>query len=143
MQLEQSDVISFHDYEGPVEMKNRIVDLQKLGRPVLCTEYMARGNNSTFKGNLPVLKQFHVAAWNWGLVSGKSNTIYPWDSWVVHYTHEPTIWFHDVFHPDGTPFSIEEVRLICQLTGVSPIQQGALILKPVASRVPAMTSLSQ
>jgi len=117
LQLEQSDIITFHNYDGPVELRKRIEGLKKLGRPVLCTEYMARGNHSTFTDNLPVMKEFNVAAWSWGLVSGKSNTIYPWDSWEKHYTNEPAIWFHDVFRPDGTPFSLAEVNLIRTLTG--------------------------
>jgi hypothetical protein len=58
-----------------------------------------------------------VAAYNWGLVNGKSQTIYPWDSWVRHYTNEPTVWFHDIFRADGRPFSTDEVQLIRNLTG--------------------------
>lgn len=115
--LEQSDVISFHCYDAPPEMQDRIEGLKKLGRPILCTEYMARGNNSTFQGILPILKKYNVAAYNWGLVNGKSQTIYPWDSWVKRYTNEPTVWFHDIFRPDGTPFSTDEVQLIRDLSG--------------------------
>jgi hypothetical protein len=117
LQLEQSDIITFHNYDGPAELQKRIEGLKKLGRPVLCTEYMARGNHSTFADNLPVMKRYHVAAWSWGLVNGKSNTIYPWDSWRKPYTNEPAVWFHDVFHADGTPFSSEEANLIRNLTG--------------------------
>ena len=117
LQLEQSDIITFHNYDGPGELRKRIEGLQRLGRPVLCTEYMARGNHSTFADNLPVMKELDVAAWSWGLVSGKSNTIYPWNSWVRHYTNEPALWFHDIFRADGTPFSAAEVRLIRQLAG--------------------------
>lgn len=115
--LSESDVISFHNYDGPAEMKKRIIGLKMLGRPVLCTEYMARGNNSTFQGVLPILKENQVAAYNWGLVNGKSQTIYPWDSWKHHYVSEPTVWFHDIFRRDGTPFSEAEVRLIRNLIG--------------------------
>jgi len=130
LQLEQSDIITFHNYDGPDELRKRIEGLKKLGRPVLCTEYMARGNNSTFKGNLPVLKDFNVAAWSWGLVCGKSNTIYPWDSWVKAYTNEPTVWFHDIFRADGTPFSVSEAQLICTLTGhVKFIKSSAAVSK--------------
>jgi hypothetical protein len=117
LQFEQSDIITFHNYDRPDELRKRIEGLQKLGRPVLCTEYMARGNHSTFTDNLPVLKELNVGAWSWGLVSGKSNTIYPWDSWVKHYTNEPVVWFHDIFRPDGTPFSTAEVQSISHLCG--------------------------
>jgi Cellulase (glycosyl hydrolase family 5) len=117
LQLEESDIITFHNYDGPGELRHRIEGLKKLGRPVLCTEYMARGNHSTFADNLPVMKELNVAAWSWGLVSGKSNTIYPWDSWTKHYTNEPAVWFHDVFRADGTPFSATEASLIKNLSG--------------------------
>jgi Cellulase (glycosyl hydrolase family 5) len=116
IQLEESDVISFHNYDGPADLRKRIEGLKKLGRPVLCTEFMARGNHSTFKDNLPVLKEFNIAAWSWGLVSGKSNTIYPWDSWVKRYDAEPAVWFHDIFRADGTPFSTAEAQLIRNLS---------------------------
>jgi len=117
LQIEQSDVISFHNYDAPEVLQERIEGLEKLGRPVLCTEYMARGNHSTFRGSLPVLKKYHVPGCNWGLVNGKSNTIYPWDSWQKHYTNEPAVWFHDVFRRDGTPFSSAETDFIRELTG--------------------------
>jgi len=117
LQLECSDIITFHNYDEPGELRKQIEGLKKFGRPVLCSEYMARGNRSTFADNLPVLKQYRVAAWSWGLVNGKSNTIYPWDSWKKTYAAEPAVWFHDVFRADGTPFSKTETDLIRQLTG--------------------------
>ena len=72
IQLAESDVISFHNYGWPEEFEARIKELQPLGRPILCTEYMARGAGSTFDNDLPVAKQYHVAAINWGLVAGKT-----------------------------------------------------------------------
>lgn len=138
LQLEQSDVISFHNYDGPDELRLRIEGLKKLGRPVLCTEYMARGNHSTFKDNLPVLKELKVAAWSWGLVSGKSNTIYPWDSWSKHYTSEPMVWFHDVFRADGTPFSSSEVQLIRNLSGRGNMIRSSMKSTNDSSALPAV-----
>ncbi len=41
---------------------------------------MASGNNSTFEGIMPIAKKYNVAAYNWGFVAGKSNTLYPRDS---------------------------------------------------------------
>lgn len=114
-QLSNSDVITFHNYEDTVSMKKAIDSLQKIGRPVICTEYMARKNNSTFITHLPILKRYHVAAINWGLVSGKSNTIFPWGS--KEGSPEPTPWFHDVFRKDGTPYDVKETELIKKLTG--------------------------
>jgi hypothetical protein len=79
---------------------------------------MARTAGSTFANTLPVLKRYHVAAFNWGLVAGRTQTIYPWDSWDRPYVgaHTLTVWFHDVFHPDGRPYRPKEVDLIRQLT---------------------------
>ena len=110
--LSNSDVISFHNYDGPDKMRHAIDGLRQYHRPLLCTEYMARPTGSTFAAILPVLKAEHVWAYNWGFVDGKSNTIYPWDSWQVTYTGEPPLWFHDIFRPDGTPYKAEEVTAI-------------------------------
>ncbi|HEX5026835.1 MAG TPA: cellulase family glycosylhydrolase [Agriterribacter sp.] len=117
--IEESDVISFHNYENAASFEKDITDLQQYGRPLLCTEYMARGNNSTFEGSLPVAKKYNVGAYNWGLVDGKSQTIYPWDSWKKTYAGEPDVWFHDIFRKDGTPYRKAETDLIKSLTGKS------------------------
>ena len=52
-QLTQSDVISFHDYSWPEIFEARAKALETYGRPVICTEYMARGAGSTFDTILP------------------------------------------------------------------------------------------
>ncbi len=116
LMLGQSDVISFHSYNGPKDTRRMVEGLKTHDRPILCTEYMARGNGSTFEGILPIFHQHRVGAYNWGLVDGKSQTIYPWDSWKNTYTAEPDPWFHDVFRRDGTPYDDAEVRLIRKLT---------------------------
>jgi hypothetical protein len=74
IQLELSDVISFHNYDKADEFEKRVLWLQAYHRPLLCTEYMARGNGSTFQGTLPIARRYHVAAINWGLVAGKTQT---------------------------------------------------------------------
>lgn len=116
-QLENSDVITFHCYDRPDAMKKRIESLRRFSRPIICTEYMARPLGSTFAAILPILKEEHVGAYNWGLVSGKTQTIYPWDSWEKAYTAEPKPWFHDIFRSDGTPYDASETELIRNLTG--------------------------
>ena len=117
-QIEQSDVISFHNYEWPEQFEADIIALQKLKRPILCTEYMARAVGSTFDTILPLAKKYHVAAINWGLVVGKTQTNLPWESWQHPYIEDqPPIWFHDIFYPDGHPYREREVQLIRELTG--------------------------
>jgi hypothetical protein len=117
IQLELSDIISFHNYDKPEEFEKRILWLQPYHRPIICTEYMARGNGSTFQGSLPVAKKYRVAAINWGLVAGKTQTFLPWDSWKHPYTdREPAIWFHEIFRTDGQPYKSEEADFIRGIT---------------------------
>lgn len=116
IQFDNSDVISFHNYDNEVDFEKRVKWLQRYNRPIICTEYMSRGNNSTFHGVLPIAKKYKVGAINWGLVSGKSQTIYPWDSWERIYKAEPALWFHDIFRVDGTPYRKYEAEYIKALT---------------------------
>ncbi|MBL8173763.1 MAG: cellulase family glycosylhydrolase [Bryobacterales bacterium] len=125
--LEQSDVISFHDYNDGAMFERRVKALLRFGRPVLCTEYMARGNRSTFQGSLPIGLQYGVAMYNWGLVEGKTQTHLPWDSWKQPYINgrEPAVWFHEVFRIDGKPYRQEEVQLIKKLISESKARKVA------------------
>jgi hypothetical protein len=109
-QLSNSDVISFHNYGDTNSLKLTIDSLENRGRPIVCTEYMARKQNSLFVTHLPIFKAHKVAAINWGFVSGKSNTIYPWESKLG--SPEPALWFHDIFRKDGTPFDKNETEFI-------------------------------
>jgi hypothetical protein len=118
IQLAESDVISFHNYSWPEDFEKEVTGLEQYHRPLICTEYMARSAGSTFDTILPIAKQRHVAAINWGFVNGKSQTHLPWDSWERPYVKtQPTVWFHDVLHPDGTPYREHEVAIIRELTG--------------------------
>lgn len=117
IQLRESDIITFHNYTWPEFFKQEVGWLKKLNRPVICTEYMARSAGSTFDTVLPIAKQEHVGAINWGFVAGKTQTYYPWESWQHPYiVDQPSIWFHEVFRPDGTPYRESEINLIRQLT---------------------------
>jgi hypothetical protein len=78
---------------------------------------MARPAGSTFQDILPYFKKQNIGAYNWGFVAGKTQTIYPWDSWTKEYTAEPPVWFHDIFRANGAPYDPNEVRLIKKLTG--------------------------
>ena len=112
-----SDVISFHCYDSLPIATKKVELLQRYGRPIICSEYMARPNGSTFESILPYFKAQHVGAINWGFVDGKTQTIYPWDSWFKTYTAPPKVWFHDIFHGDGQPYDSNEVELIKKMTG--------------------------
>jgi hypothetical protein len=107
-----SDVVSFHCYEGPGALTALIARLRTHGRPLLCTEYMARTEGSGFHDCLPVLQREGVAAYNWGFVNGRTQTHIAWRP-----LPEPGAWFHDVLHADGTPYDAAETALIRRLAG--------------------------
>ena len=124
-QLAQSDILSFHDYRWPEDFAANVRTLQAYGRPVLATEYLARGAGSTFDGILPIAKRANVGVFNWGFVDGKTQTRLPWDSWKRPYVGaEPPVWFHDVLHGDGTPYRVAETTMIVRFAiapkGVMP-----------------------
>jgi hypothetical protein len=116
VQLDNSDVISFHNYGKLEDVKKCVEHLRRYGRPIICSEYMARPMGSTFDPVLGYFASEHVGAINWGFVSGKSQTIYPWDSWKKAYAAEPPVWFHDIFRSDGTAYRPEEVAYIKKIT---------------------------
>jgi hypothetical protein len=120
IQVNESDFISFHNYGWPEDFERRVILLERYHRPLICTEYMARGVGSTFDQTLPIAKKYKVGAINWGLVAGKTQTYLPWDSWRHPYILEqPPVWFHEVFRTDGTPYREREVEIIRSLTGAS------------------------
>ncbi len=116
-QLIHSDVISFHCYGSPNQIAAKVEQLKRYGRPLLCTEYMARGMGSTLAGILPGLKEHHVGAYQWGLVKGKTQCHIPWDSWQRPYvTGEPEPWHHDIFREDGTPYDPADIQALKKAT---------------------------
>ncbi len=117
VQVENSDFISFHNYGPPADFEQHIRWLLPYNRPIICTEYMARGIGSTFQGSLPIAKKYHAGAINWGLVAGKTQTWLPWDSLQHPYVdREPAVWFHEVFRTDGTPYRKDETDFIRDIT---------------------------
>ena len=125
-QLTHSDVNTFHDYDSPSELRQHIAELRRYERPLICTEWLRRcpgfaddgtqrhTTNSLVETCLPVFKQENIGCINWGLVAGKSNTIYPWGK--VGGPGEPDVWFHDLFRADGTPYQRDELQVFRQLT---------------------------
>ncbi|HIE5354558.1 TPA: cellulase family glycosylhydrolase [Stenotrophomonas maltophilia] len=115
-QLEQSDVITFHNYEQPEAFVARIAQLRKYGRPLICTEWLARGAGSNVDTILPIARRENIGMINWGFVDGAIQTRFPWDSWQRPYTMEaPTVWFHDLLKADGTPYRAREAELFRRL----------------------------
>jgi hypothetical protein len=116
-QVSNSDIISYHNYSDAVNHQAMIDTLKLYKRPLVCTEYMARRNNSLFSNIMPILKAQNIGAINWGLVSGKTNTVYAWDTPIPDGS-EPQLWFHDIFRKDGSPYKQEEIDVIKRLTDI-------------------------
>jgi hypothetical protein len=98
--LDHSDIISFHSYQHVTGLNERMEFCKRGKRPMVCSEYLARGVGSNYEQCLRFLKSQNIAAINWGLVSGKTQTIYPW-GWNEE-KGEPIFYFHDVFNTDGS-----------------------------------------
>ena len=113
--ISNSDVISFHTYGDIEDMRLKVKQLEKYNRPIMCTEYLARGQGSTFQAILPLLKEKEISAINWGFVSGKTNTMYPWSSWQEDFDSIPKIWHHDIYLPDKTPFDQKEIDFLKEI----------------------------
>jgi hypothetical protein len=114
IQILNSDIVTYHDYEEPALHLRVIQMLKTHNRPLICTEYMARTRNNRFANTMPLLKKENVGAINWGFVQGKTNTIYAWDTPMPD-GGQPIEWFHDIFRPDGTVYRQDEVDLIKKL----------------------------
>ena len=124
---ECSDVITFHCYDSAL-LENILVQERNnhSGRPVICTEYMARELGTTFQYSLPIFRKYRTGCYNWGLVAGKTQTHWNWRS-IKNLESlksqadfltpgdpipEPSLWFHDIFRTDGTPFDQREIDFI-------------------------------
>jgi hypothetical protein len=112
--LERSDVVSFHCYGAEPVLQRAIDGLAKLGRPLVCTEWMGRPTSPPEL--IDVFRRTGVGCYTWGLVDGRSQTKYPWISWVRRST-ERTPWFHELLHPDGTPYDQAEIAAFRSATG--------------------------
>lgn len=112
-QVDNSDIITFHNYGDADDFGRRVEWLQAYGRPIMCTEYMARPAGSTFQAILPIAQAQRVSMFCWGLVRGKTQTHLPWANWISPLKDFPAeAWFHDIFDEDGSPHDVAEVEFL-------------------------------
>jgi hypothetical protein len=118
--LANSDIISFHCYNALSDCVRFYDYCKQYGRPILCSEWMARTKGSDYPSILPFFKEKKIGCFSYGLVNGKQQCHYPWNPIVdgerVPFTEEPELWFHDLFRQDGTPWSEEEISFIKEMT---------------------------
>ncbi len=108
--VELSDIITFHNYSDLSVVQKHVTRLRSYGRPVVCTEWMARTLHSLFQTHLPFFKQEKIGCYCWGLVNGKTQTYFPQESSSGE--PKPDVWFHDLLHRDGTPYGKDEIEII-------------------------------
>ena len=116
VQIENSDILSFHSYGGLGQQVQRYKKLKKYNRPVLCTEWLGRSTGSTLNPILEFHKDNNIWSFAFGFVAGKMET---WRNWPAMDDSEiRNIWFHDLYRADHTPYCPEEIAYIKRiLTG--------------------------
>jgi hypothetical protein len=116
--LEQSDVASFHHYLGLPHLRGVVETLRRTGRPLLCTEWLARGLGSTVATHLPWFREQRIGCFHWGLVNGRTQTHLPWPAFAQ--LGRDGLWHHDLFHPDGSPYDADEIELFRKVLRAAP-----------------------
>ncbi|MEI9971649.1 MAG: 1,4-beta-xylanase [Ignavibacteriota bacterium] len=121
IQIEQSDFISFQNYDGPEDFEKRVKWLQAYGRPVLCTGFLARNQGNSIETILPIALKYSVGALVGDLVQGKTQRFLPWDSWKTPYVgREPSVWSQDLFHTTGPLYRQQDADVIKKMIASAP-----------------------
>jgi hypothetical protein len=107
--LELSDLTSFHHYLGLSHLHRVAGSLRKEGRPLLCTEWLARGLGSLPATHLPFFRAARIGCFHWGLVNGRTQTHLPWPAFAR--LGSGGLWHHDLLHPDGAPYDPAEIEV--------------------------------
>ena len=105
---ELSDVVSFHAYDAPNGVREKVGLCAEYSRPLICTEWLHRQSGNTFDAILPIFTAHRVGWYHWGLVAGRTQTYMHWGSEPGDPV--PEIWQHDVFHKDGRPYDPRELE---------------------------------
>lgn len=120
--LEHSDIISYHNYGDYVTNVKIIANLKRLGRPILCTEWLGRVQHNTVQEIFPLFFVEKIGCYNWGFVAGKYQTYEPWENiWEAYYSgrridYDFTKWFHDLYRFNLRPYDPGEIDLIKDLS---------------------------
>ncbi len=76
--LELSDFVSFHNYFSVERLARQVERLRAWGRPLMCTEWLARSLGSLPGTHLPYFADERIGCFHWGLVNGRTQTHLPW-----------------------------------------------------------------
>lgn len=75
--LDESDIVTFHQYESIDRVRQVVDTLKKEGRPMLNTEWLNRVLDNQVRDNLPLYHDEGIGSYSWGLVAGKSQHFLP------------------------------------------------------------------
>ena len=116
--VDNSDIISYHNY-GPYQDNIRIIKrLKEYGRPIVNTEWLGRIFHNTIQELFPLFYLEKIGCYNWGFVAGKYQTYEPWAGTWDRYDADPTLdvdftkWFHDLYRPSHRPYDPKEIEII-------------------------------
>jgi hypothetical protein len=108
-----SDITSMHFYVSPTrepdEAQRAIESAKSFGRPVVATEALGRPNHGELHEILPLFDENRIGWYLWELMIGVDQTRYQWPN------SPPVadgVVFQGLLHPDGTPYSEDEMQLI-------------------------------
>ena len=116
--LENSDIITYHNYSTYEEHIRVIKHLKSYNRPIINTEWLARCTGNTVFDNFPLFYLENIGCYNWGFVAGKYQTYEPYEGhwqWYNDDKNAPidfTKWFHDLYRPSHKPYDPKETELI-------------------------------
>ena len=110
--LDESDIVTFHQYEGIERVKRVVSQLKKENRPMMNTEWLNRVQDNFIQDNLPLYYEEGIGSYSWGLVAGKSQHFLPWDELWNHRELPLNRWQHDLFDTFFTAYDEEELELM-------------------------------
>lgn len=114
--LNESDIVTFHQYESIERVKHVVNRLKQEGRPMLNTEWLNRVLDNMVQDNLPLYHDEHIGSYSWGLVAGKSQHFLPWDELWKKRNLPLNRWQHDLFDTYHTPYDRDELVLMRKLS---------------------------
>lgn len=118
--LENSDIISYHNYASYEDNIYEIKLLKKYERPIFNTEWLNRCGGNSIEELFPLFYLEKIGCYNWGFVAGKYQTYEPHNSIWQSFENNPddfdtydfTKWLHDIYRPSHRPYNPKETKLI-------------------------------
>lgn len=125
--LENSDIISYHNYNSYINNVLELKRLKEFERPVINTEWLNRCAGNNVEEMFPLFFLEKVGCYNWGFVAGKYQTYEPWNTiWDdlksgAEYAknYDFTKWLHDLYRPSLNPYNPKEIEIIKTICGLA------------------------